>query len=135
MGIKSKKPARLGEIKAQELPPPQISFSLKYLSNSNNKFICTAQDAQYFLKLLERLKALCQMKSMDLLASRSSALRCHPINWPETTESGFGIPKGVGDDVAVQFEISMNSHGRVHGFFIGEIFYVVWLDPFHRLYS
>ncbi|ELU7233491.1 hypothetical protein SCL96_003408 [Escherichia coli] len=33
-----------------------------------------------------------------------------------------------------QFAVSRNEHGRVHGFFIGNVFHVVWLDPHHRLY-
>ena len=28
-----------------------------------------------------------------------------------------------------------NQHGRVHGILIDEVFYVVWLDPEHRLYQ
>ena len=28
----------------------------------------------------------------------------------------------------------MIEHGRVHGFVIGTVFHVVWLDPQHRLY-
>jgi hypothetical protein len=34
-----------------------------------------------------------------------------------------------------QFSLSSNKHGRVHGFFIDEVFYVVWLDADHLLYS
>jgi hypothetical protein len=28
----------------------------------------------------------------------------------------------------------LKAHGRVHGFLIDEIFYIVWLDPEHLLY-
>jgi hypothetical protein len=31
--------------------------------------------------------------------------------------------------------VSANEYGRVHGFFIGNVFYIVWLDPDHKLYS
>jgi hypothetical protein len=34
-----------------------------------------------------------------------------------------------------QLTISTNEHGRIHGFFILDVFYVVWLDPDHELYS
>ncbi|NMG11911.1 hypothetical protein DP117_35700 [Brasilonema sp. UFV-L1] len=70
------------------------------------------------------------------MSNRSSALRCHPIDWIDTTESCFGFP---GEeqlvDTPYQFSISSNKHGRVHGFFIEEVFYIVWLDPNHKLYS
>ncbi|QXE21583.1 hypothetical protein B6N60_00260 [Richelia sinica FACHB-800] len=34
-----------------------------------------------------------------------------------------------------QFQLSSNEYGRVHGFFIENVFYIVWLDPDHLLYS
>lgn len=34
-----------------------------------------------------------------------------------------------------QFQIFANEYGRVHGFFSENIFYIVWLDPEHNLYS
>ncbi len=37
-------------------------------------------------------------------------------------------------DIPYQFSLSSNEHGRVHGFFIDEVFYIVWLDPDHLLY-
>jgi hypothetical protein len=30
--------------------------------------------------------------------------------------------------------LTANEYGRVHGFFLDEVFYVVWLDPDHKLY-
>ncbi len=58
------------------------------------------------------------------------------VNWEDTTETGFGIPN---EEQLVeqpwQFPLTSNQHGRVIGFFIGNVFYVVWLDPDHRLYQ
>ncbi|HCA3585732.1 TPA: hypothetical protein MO350_003382 [Salmonella enterica subsp. enterica serovar Java] len=34
-----------------------------------------------------------------------------------------------------QFAISRNEHGRIHGFFVDNIFHIVWLDPTHNLYA
>lgn len=84
---------------------------------------------------LERLRDVSRCSFQELLSNRSKALRCHPIDWSDTSESGFGIPNE--DDLVdtpYQFSISSNKYGRVHGFFIGEIFYIVWLDPDHKLY-
>jgi hypothetical protein len=38
------------------------------------------------------------------------------------------------DEVAAQFCLSANEHGRVHGIIIDDTFYVIWLDHDHRLY-
>jgi hypothetical protein len=67
--------------------------------------------------------------------NRSSALRCHPIKWEDTSENGFGLLNEEQlVDTPYQFSISANKHGRVHGFLIDEVFYIVWLDPGHLLY-
>ena len=34
-----------------------------------------------------------------------------------------------------QFSLTSNKHERIHGFFIDEVFYVVWADPKHKLYE
>jgi hypothetical protein len=122
-------------IKPTKLKPQGISFSFKYYQGSHEKFHCRDRDINYLLTLLERLKALSGISFQELLSSRSSALRCHPIRWEDTSDQGFGLP---GEeqlvDTPYQFSLSSNQHGRVHGFFIDEIFYIVWLDPQHLLY-
>ncbi|QKQ77934.1 hypothetical protein FBB35_25410 [Nostoc sp. TCL240-02] len=70
-----------------------------------------------------------------LLCKKLGCSRCHPIKWEDTREKAFGLPNEEQlVDIPYQFSISSNEHGRVHGFFIDEIFYIVWLDPDHLLY-
>ena len=96
----------------------------------------TDREIAYWLTLLDRLKGLSGMTVQELIKSRSKALRCHPIAWWDTTESCFGLPNEEQlVDTPYQFSLSANAHGRVHGFFIDEVFFVVWLDPEHRLYA
>jgi hypothetical protein len=79
---------------------------------------------------------LSRSTALELKQCRSSSLRCHPIKWSDTNQDSFGIPNEEQlIDIPYQFSLSSNEHGRVHGFFIEEIFYVVWLDPNHDLYS
>ncbi|WP_245602731.1 hypothetical protein [Gloeothece verrucosa] len=77
-----------------------------------------------------------KLTAQELRNNPNKTLRCHEINWEDTTESGFGI-KGEEQlvDQPYQFSLSANQYGRIHGFFIEEIFYIVWLDPDHKLYS
>jgi hypothetical protein len=67
----------------------------------------------------------------------NSATRFHRIDFREDRVSvnGFGI-KGWSeyDEDAWQFSVSVNKHGRVCGFLIENVFYVVWLDPGHDVY-
>jgi hypothetical protein len=82
------------------------------------------------------LKVLSGLTAQELLLNRSSALKCHPIKWEDTSEDGFGLPNEEQlVDTPYQFSLSSNEHGRVHGFFIDQVFYIIWLDPNHRLYS
>ncbi|RZV39959.1 MAG: hypothetical protein EVJ48_02985 [Candidatus Acidulodesulfobacterium acidiphilum] len=71
------------------------------------------------------------------MGAKGKTLRCHRIDWKETTETCFGIPNEdkIVNGGEFQFALSSNEHGRVHGFFIGNIFCVVWLDPDHKLYK
>ncbi|MGB3515574.1 MAG: hypothetical protein WBA43_03905 [Elainellaceae cyanobacterium] len=122
-------------IESTKLKPQGISFSFKYYQNDHHKFSCSEKAATYWLTLIDRLKAISGLSNKELLANRSSALRCHPIRWEDTSEYGFGLPNEEQlVDIPYQFSVSSNEHGRVHGFLIDEVFYVVWLDPEHLLY-
>ncbi|MBP0016751.1 MAG: hypothetical protein J7647_04240 [Cyanobacteria bacterium SBLK] len=121
----------------EELEPPKnISFSFKYWQSNHEKFSVRDCETTYFFTLLERLKNFSTWTVQELLSNRSSAIRCHPIGWNDTTEDGFGLPNEEQlVDTPYQLSISTSGHGRIHGFFIGDIFYIVWLDPKHLLYS
>lgn len=137
--IKKTEPKRSSsEIKPSfiKTPPKGVSFSYKYLQTDHPKFSPAEREPAYLVALLERLRDVSSWASQELMSNRSSALRCHPIDWDDTTEQCFGFPKE--EEIVstpYQFSLSSNEHGRVHGFFINEIFYIVWLDPDHKLYS
>jgi hypothetical protein len=123
-------------IKPTQISLVGISFSFKYYQDGHECFHCREKGASYLLTLLDRLKSLSGLSVRELLTNRSSALRCHPIDWKDTSKDGFGLPNEEQlVDTPYQFSLSANEHGRVHGFFIDEVFYVVWLDPDHLLYS
>ncbi|MCT7952859.1 hypothetical protein NG798_23960 [Ancylothrix sp. C2] len=86
--------------------------------------------------MLLRLKDVSSIKYDDFINSFSPALRTHEIKWSDTTEpAGFTcLNSTLREQPAFQFAISSNEYGRVHGFLLDRIFYVVWLDPHHRLY-
>lgn len=122
-------------IKAIPVRPEGLSFSFKYYQQQHPRFTVIGQPLAYWQTLLTRLKDLSGLSAQELLANRSRALRCHPIRWEETCEDRFGLPNEEQlVDTPYQFSLSSNAHGRVHGFLIDQIFYVVWLDPEHSLY-
>lgn len=111
-----------------------IVFSFKYLDFSDSGFAVAGRDSAYFLKLFERKQAICRMTLKELRNPKNAKpLRAHDIAFEKTSRSGF--PNGNEKlGTPFQFGLSANEHGRVHGFFIGSTFYVVWLDPEHVLY-
>ncbi len=127
-----------GRIKSTSLTIDKTSFSFLYLTpGPDNKFYYKGKSNTYFCKVIERLKGLCAWKPTELKVSRSSSLRCNPIEWKKSnvTESCFGLPNEedlVGEE-AYEFGVSGNEHGRIHGFFSDTVFHIVWLDPDHKL--
>lgn len=117
------------------IKPQGLSFSFKYYQDKHHKFSCNNQEFLYWLTLLERLKSLSGWSVQELLINRNKSIRCHPIKWEDTSETGFNLPNEEQlVDTPYQFSLSSNKYGRVHGFFIEEVFYIVWLDPKHLLY-
>lgn len=135
---------------SQHLPPTRfhtgtvaslneyISFSFKYLDLGHPKFSVEQKDPSYFIALQQRLKDLSGLTPSELRQPRNpKTLRVHSIDWDTVSEPRFGIKEEeqiVGEN-ACQFAISANDYGRVHGFMIGSTFYIVWLDPDHKLYQ
>jgi hypothetical protein len=122
----------------QTIKDEYVNFSFKYLDSSNEKFKFDDKDCNYYTKLIMRIKDVSAMRALDLKSDRSKTLKCHSIDWnhKKITETSFNIP---GEDKIVsnpfQFALSKNEHGRVHGFFIGNVFFIRWFDPNHSLYS
>ena len=133
----SKKKPQSKIVPSQGKPPESLGFSFKYLQTQNEKFSIRDRDPNYFTAFLERLRDLSTLTAQELKMNRIQSLRCHPIKWRETTEpNGFGIPNEKElVTIPYQFSLSTNEHGRVHGFFIEDVFYIVWLGPNHNLYQ
>jgi hypothetical protein len=124
-------------IKPTKVESPQgISFSYRYFKNDNERFSISNKDARYLEALIQRLRDLSTMTVNEITVINAKRLRCHAIDWTDTSETCFGLPNEEQlVDTPYQFQLSSNEHGRVHGFFIENVFYIVWLDPDHKLYS
>ena len=121
-------------IKASDVAGPgNLQFNFRYLGKSHAVFGIGNCDKKYFRKLLVRLKDLCCKSTQEVQSDRGSALRSNPITWADTSQAGgFGLHEQLGDAEAYELCVSANK-GRFHGFFIDDYFFVVWLDPDHKL--
>jgi len=118
------------------LSDDHIRFSFKFFQE-HEKFNLNNVNKNYLLKLIERLKNISTLSLKDFINNHHKALRIHPIKWHETTipKGFYHLPEQIRQCEPWQFQITSNEHGRVHGLLIDEVFYIVWFDPEHKLYS
>jgi hypothetical protein len=123
-------------IRALELTNKHTRFSFKHLDLAHTAFTVTHRDSDYFCCVLGQLKELSRFPAAELRANHSKAVRCHPITWKETSQPGgfTHLNKQLRDIDAWQFQIEKNTYGRIHGLFLDDVFFVIWLDPEHKLY-
>lgn len=82
--------------------------------------------ARWFIDLIDCLKSV---SNMSINTLKKSMHDLHPVDWSKANAS---IPSTEIQCEYWQFRIS-KTKGRVIGFLIDEVFYVVWLDPHHNL--
>lgn len=123
----------------------KIVFSYEYLDLSNGKYILSAIGdykiynqfiSDYFCKIQEY-----STKEKKEFSNRRwrDINHIHPIDWKDSqiheecfTKLNVDLMEQIKDDC---WQLGINSTTfRMHGFFIENIFYVVWLDPLHQLY-
>jgi hypothetical protein len=80
----------------------------------------------WFLDLIDCFKNVCNCNIYDL---KTSMHDLHPIDWEKTNATP---PQNYEQLDFKQFRIN-KSKGRVIGFSIDNIFYVMWFDPHHNL--
>ncbi len=125
--------ARNGDLRNRE---DMLIFSFKYLDLSDTDFCIDRCDLNYYKLLLDRIKQLSKRTVFSFQTKYEKSLRNHSIKWEDINKNSFGFPNEEQIvDKPWQFSVTSNEHGRVIGFFIGYIFYIVWLDCNHNLYD
>lgn len=114
----------------------RLTLSFRYLDTTHPAFSVARCDREYFRLLLSRLREITSLSAGEFRSQRAGTLRIHPINFGDRRVSvrTFGIHEADADEQGWQFALSANEHGRVHGFLVGDTFFVRWLDPEHNLY-
>ena len=109
-----------------------IKFSFSCFDRTNPYFNLGGKEkddtvgGKWFLRLFDCLKSVSNKTIEEL---KRSTHDLHPVNWENTN---VNCPTNSPQYKYWQFRLD-KSHGRVVGFLIDSIFYVVWLDPHHNL--
>lgn len=120
----------------KSLPDNLIRFSFRHFIE-NDKFGSHLAKDGYLGALMARLRDVSSMPVSTFRCDKGKGLRAHMHDWHNTTEkNGYShLNEQLQQCEPWQFQISANEHGRVHGLLVDEVFYVVWIDPDHNLYS
>lgn len=97
-----------------------------YLFNLGDTTDDGVVSGKWFIDMLECLKGVCNKNISEL---KHSMYDLHPIDWSKTNTAA---PKGFEQLEYWQFRVN-KSRGRIIGFKIDSVFYIVWLDPHHNL--
>ena len=114
-----------------------LSFRFDFLRECKKKFCFSSYPKEYFQILLKQLGNISRLTRSEMSTAYAEYYRHHPIDFTKAnvSENSFnGIPSEVYSGEAWQFNITSNKWGRVHGFYIGNVFHIVWLDKEHDLY-
>ena len=117
-----------------QLPDDLMRFSFRHYQPTEKFYLSAA--ATYAATLIERLREVSGMRVSDFRSNKSRAIRAHTHDWPATSErDGYShLSAQLQQCEPWQFCLSANEHGRVHGILIDGVFYIVWLDPEHKMY-
>lgn len=125
-----------------------LVISYKYLINSNKYSLDNIKDnrikIQFYNDLITKLNEYCSFENFKKYISSDKGYaksnHIHPIDWNDNrirekkfTSLNEKLMEQIKDDC---WQLGINSTTfRIHGFFIENVFYVVWLDPLHMLYE
>lgn len=107
-----------------------LTFTFEDFDREHEYFNLSKVGPEWYILLLDTLQNLSIRSWPSIL--RDITYDAHPHDWSKTTTS-FKKDKYEQFD-GVQFQLT-KSKGRVHGYVIGNLFYVVWLDRYHNLYD
>lgn len=114
----------------------KVVFSWRYFRGDHEAFNCGGVDKSWFMDLMNQLKNVSDMKLVDYHLSVGKPLRVHKHDWNRVAFKYDHLSSEqltqIEDDTT-QFSIS-TARGRVHGFMIENLFFVVFLDPDHNMY-
>lgn len=111
----------------------KIIFSFRFLDLNTPAFNLGGVCGKWYPECFNMLLNVSALNRNELIIKHEKTYRCHSHNWDEL-DYKFNFDDDFLEQIDCrQIRIS-KSKGGIHGFLIGNTFYVVWLDPHHNLY-
>lgn len=130
-------PKKQAEIPAFERPEGTIQFSFKHLECDHSRYCIDTYTNDFWQAFTRELKHYNKMQ-VDQFEVPDNEVARHLIDFTETSEVGFdpAFEQLFDWSNRWQFGIGHKRHGwRAIGVLVGNLFYLVWLDQNHQLYS
>ncbi|WP_425523414.1 MAG6450 family protein [Rhodomicrobium vannielii] len=106
----------------------KVSVSLKYYTSKCECFSeWQHKELKAFSSVIDKLSA----RTQEQVTSSTNTCRCHR-NRPERER--FSRPNDLSPDL-IFYDIHVTAKARVHGFFVGPVFFLVWLDRKHECFA
>lgn len=111
----------------------KLVFSFNFLELDHKAFNLGGVCTNWVNDLMLHVKGLSGITRNDFINRLSDHYRSHEHTWEDLDYCYDLSPEFLEQVECRQARIS-TSKGGIHGFLIGNTFYIVWLDPHHNLY-
>jgi hypothetical protein len=134
--VKKQLPQQPTSFRKTDVSRQLLTFSFRFFDHTDVKLCPVKFHDGYTQTLMQRLRDLSSWTPQEFSNGGNQTLRVHPHDWPYTARpQGFAhLHEQLRAYPSLQFSISANKYGRVHGILIDSTFYVIWLDQNHCLY-
>lgn len=110
----------------------KIIFSFRFLDLKTEPFNLGGVCEKWYPELFQMLSNVSNYTRSDLILANGT-FRCHTHDW-DKLDYKFNFDDDFLDQVDCRQIRIGKSKGGIHGFLIGNTFYIVWLDRHHNLY-
>ena len=120
----------LKKLKQRQQRP--LSFSFKHVDRDHKAFKLGNTDKSWYIDLIERLQEISNLTRNELVVEKRKYYQVHLHTWDEL-DYKFEFDHDFLEQVEC-LQFSIDNKSRIHGFILGNCFYIVWFDPDHNLY-
>lgn len=112
----------------------KIKVSFRFLDRDNELFNMGNADIHWIMELLDTLKFLTQITKKQLFTEYRKKFQPHQYDEIEKLKYKDAFLTNPQYEECYQLRLT-KSTGRIHGFFINEIYYIRFLDKEHNMYN
>lgn len=111
----------------------KIKISFEVFSREIDMFNLGSADQEWFISLLDTIKLLTSITKKQLFYEYKDKFKPHHYGGKINYKDDYLLNDQIYDE-AYQLRIN-KSQGRIHGFFVGNTYYIRFLDKNHNMYD